>query len=95
MRAEDVLFPSHSPAARTDKRQKRMPPDMMESWRRRIGDCMGFDASAPAWLRPLRVLVVDRKYGQSRHFSNIHAMERAIRAMLPEAEVRVAYLEVS
>ena len=64
--SHQLLFVSHAPG-RTDKRRKRMAPEIMELWRRRVGDCMGFDASARASLQPLRVLIVDRKHGKVRY----------------------------
>ena len=47
----------------------RLPPTppLVAHWRGQLARCLGFDGAATAPLRPLRLMVVDREFGNSRH----------------------------
>jgi hypothetical protein len=45
---------------RKPKRNQRLSAEAVATYRRRIGECMGFDPQAVASVNPVRVVVLDR-----------------------------------
>lgn len=48
-------------ALRQDKRAG-MPPAALQSWRARLGQCLGLDVHTPAAVQGKTILIVDRPY---------------------------------
>ncbi|PSC75048.1 coiled-coil domain-containing 97 isoform A [Micractinium conductrix] len=75
----------------------RLPPTppLVAHWRGQLARCLGFDGAATAPLRPLRLMVVDREFGNSRSMLNTNSLLRALRRAYPadEVEVELAYME--
>lgn len=76
-------------------RHLRRPPkkDMMELWRQRVGDCIGFDWDRQVTTNPLTITVIDRQWNASRHIINIDQVMLTLKANYPRARVELHYLE--
>lgn len=68
---------------------------LMHSWRRRLWDCVGLDATAKAPLDPPHVAFVDGSYHAGGHLLNIPSLLHGTKAGLHGAvDVAVHHLEV-
>ncbi|PSC74740.1 DUF563 domain [Micractinium conductrix] len=79
-------------AERQDKRDA-VPPAALQTWRERLGACLGLDVHTPAPLSPKTVLIVDRPYEAGRHLLNIRSVEKFVMERFPQDAVRVQYFE--
>ncbi|KAL3152425.1 hypothetical protein ABBQ32_001476 [Trebouxia sp. C0010 RCD-2024] len=73
----------------------RRPPstEIMELWRQRVGDCIGFDWDRSVQSSPPTIVVIDRQWNASRHIININHVMATLESNYPRAQVELHYLE--
>lgn len=73
----------------------RRPPstNIMELWRQRVGDCIGFDWDRSVEVSPPTIVVIDREWNASRHIININHVMATLKHQYPKARVELHYLE--
>ena len=76
-------------------RKYRKPPSnkIMELWRQRVGDCIGFDWDRSVQSTPPTIVVIDRQWNASRHIININHVMATLKSHYPKAHVELHYLE--
>lgn len=73
----------------------RVPSEYLSSYRKRMGECLGFDADKKAAMDPaLKILLINRKYTSARSILNLHQVEESLeRRYSSIATVTVEYME--
>lgn len=74
-----------------------MPPVYMQSYRQRMGDCIGFNANALAPVPPaerVKILVINRSYVSGRSIINIYDVLEALKGRYSSfADISLEYME--
>ena len=76
------------------RKYRRPPqPEIMDLWRQRVGDCIGFDWDRTVHASPPTIIVIDREWNASRHIVNINHVMSTLEHHYPQANVELHYLE--
>jgi hypothetical protein len=77
--------------------RKGVPPEYMQSYRQRMGDCIGFNANALAPVPPaerVEILVINRWYTSGRSIINIYDIMGALQGRYSSfADISLEYME--
>lgn len=76
-------------------REYRRPPkaEIMDLWRQRVGDCIGFDWDRTVQVSSPTIIVIDRAWNASRHIVNVNYVMSSLERHYPQARVELHYLE--
>ena len=73
---------------------RRQPSaEMMQLWRKRVGDCIGYDWDRTVTVSPPTIVVIDRAFNASRHIINIDEVMTTLIQQYPTANVELHHLE--